>query len=210
MHVYFVRHGETELNRRYIHQSPSTPLSPRGRDQALSVARALQPLRPDAIFTSDYTRALETARIIGSVIGVTPTVDPHFHEVVRPSSLCGRSLFHPKTGAYILTSVLKRRDPTWRYEDAENFVDIYARAVESLSFLESLAGKYESVVVVSHTLFINIMTEYMCKNRILAVRDLLPSFLHMHEMDNGEVVAIKYVGGEGRRVCKWQLVHHAR
>lgn len=210
MHVYFVRHGETELSRRRIHQSPSTPLSPRGREQALTAAEYLRPMNPDILLTSDYTRAHETARLIGSVLSLTPQADPRFREVERPSNLCGRSLFHPFTYWYVFNSVLRRGNPLWRYQDAENFNDIYDRVEKTLAYLESFYGTHDSIAVVSHTMFINLMVAYMCKNRMIAVRDLLPAFLHIKQMGNGEVVGIKYTGPSDKQVCTWQLVHHAR
>jgi broad specificity phosphatase PhoE len=210
MHVYFVRHGETELNRRFIHQSPSTPLSLRGREQALTAAEYLRPMNPDILLTSDYTRAQETARLIGSVLSLSPQADARFREVERPTSLCGRSLFHPLTYWYVLNSVVRRNNPVWRYNDAENFNDIYTRVEKTLVYLESFYGTHDSIAIVSHTMFINLMVAYMCKNRILAIRDLLPAFLHVKQMGNGEVVGIKYTGPSDKQVCTWQLVHHAR
>ncbi len=190
MHVYFVRHGETELNRRFVHQSPSTPLSPHGREQALTAAEYLRPMNPDILLTSDYTRAQETARLIGSVLTLSPQADARFREVERPSKLCGRSLFHPETYWYVFNSVVRRGNPQWHYDDAENFSDIYDRVEKTLAYLESFYGTHDSIAIVSHTMFINLMVAYMCKNRILAVRDLLPAFLPIIQLGIGVVVGI--------------------
>lgn len=95
MHVYFVRHGETTMNRRLTHQPPGTPLSERGREQAREVAEFLRSVNPDLLLTSDYTRALETARIIGLSVGLTPRIPGFLHELVRPSRLFHRSHFAP-------------------------------------------------------------------------------------------------------------------
>lgn len=207
MHVYFVRHGETTLNRKFIHQAPSTPLSERGREQAVTAAEYLRPMNPDLLLTSEYTRAKETARIIGMMLDITPQVHTLFYEVERPSKLCGKSIFSPGTFWYVLTSVMKRNDPTWRYADAENFMSIYSRVQKALRYIESLSETHQSIVIVSHTIFINLMVAYMCHDRILAVRDLLPSFLNIKKMDNCGVVEIQYVGRTGENTCAWQMIY---
>ena len=105
MHVYFVRHGETPLNAWHMHQSPGTPLSLKGRDDALSTAEYLRGVNPDKLLTSEYTRARETARIIGASLGIEPEVNGCFHEIIRPSKFYGRSHFSPETLLYMFRSI---------------------------------------------------------------------------------------------------------
>ena len=73
--VLLVRHGETVWNQENRWQGQAdTPLSQTGYDQARQLARRLQneerPIR--AIYTSDLSRARDTADILGQVLGVTP------------------------------------------------------------------------------------------------------------------------------------------
>lgn len=206
MHIYFVRHGETRLNKKHVHQSPNTPLSPKGREQVLTTAEYLRSANPDILLTSEYTRARESARIIGASVGLTPTVCGLFYEITRPSKLFGKSHFNPETLWYVILSVFHRKNKSWRYADAENFLDITNRAERALAHIESLHGKHESVVVVSHTVFINIMVSYMCKNRILDVRDLLLTFLHIERMKNASVVHVEYTGSTAPNMCSWRVV----
>lgn len=209
MHVYFVRHGETFQNQKHVHQSPNTTLSPKGREEVLTTAEYLRSVNPDLIITSEYTRARESARIIGSCTGLVPVVQGLLYEIVRPSKLFDKSLFHPETFWYVLLSVIHRKNEFWRYADAENFTDISTRAKKALQYLESLAETHSSVVVVSHTVFINMMVAYMCKNRILDVRDLLPTFLHIHGTKNGQVIHVEFLGKTKNNTCAWQRVSDA-
>lgn len=206
MHVYFVRHGETALNKRHMHQSPNTPLSPKGREDALIAAEYLRGVNPDRIFTSEYTRAQETARIIGSVLGKKPEVHGLLYEIIRPSKFYGKSHVHPETFWYVFLSLLHRKDPTWRYADAENFMEVSRRARSAIGFLESLGDSCESVVVVSHTVFINLMIAYMCRNRVLDPRGLIISYLHIETMKNGEVTHLEYMGKSSEGTCAWRRV----
>ncbi len=207
MHIYFVRHGSTTLNDRHIHQSPSTPLSPKGHDEALWVAESLRSVNPDLLISSEYTRALETARVIGLCVGLTPTTNGLFYEVERPSSLFGKSHFHPRTLFYVLSSALMRNRPLWRYQDAENFSDIKARATRALTYLESLVDTHASVIVVSHTIFINMMISYMCQNKMYDLKSLILTILHIKQMKNTDVIHVEYVGKTGKNTCSWSVVH---
>lgn len=206
MHVFFVRHGETELNKKHVHQSPVTPLSPKGREQALTAAEYLRPMNPERIVTSGYRRALETARIIGSVLDLTPQRSDFFREIERPSNLAGTSLFAPQTFWYVASSVMHQKNPAWRYRDAENFNDVYRRVQYSLAFIESLRKTHKSIIIVSHTMYINLMIAYMCHDRILSIQDLVLPFLHIGTMSNCSVVEVVYAGATVPNTCTWQLV----
>lgn len=79
---YFVRHGETEWNAegRFCGRT-DVPLSDAGRRQARLLALRVKPPCVDALYSSPLRRALETARIIGEVIGREPVVDAHLAEL---------------------------------------------------------------------------------------------------------------------------------
>ncbi len=205
MHVYFVRHGATNLNDRHIHQSPGTPLSPKGQEQAFTVAEYLRSMNPDMLLTSRYTRAEETARIIGKSVGLTPIHTTLFKEVERPTSLCGKSLFCFESFQFVFESTKNRSDTTWRYKDAENFSDIYTRVQRAFKYIESLADEHKSVVIVSHTIFINFMVTYMCHGRMLSLSELTASFFHIGGLKNCDTIELQYVGKPKNeaKVCNW-------
>lgn len=62
--VYFVRHGESEANVAPVFQSPDSPLSERGRHQAQLIGERVSQLRFDALISSPFARARETAQVI--------------------------------------------------------------------------------------------------------------------------------------------------
>ncbi len=204
MDVYFVRHGVTDYNVRHIHQPPTVSLSEKGREQSATVAEYLRSMNPDLLVTSDHLRAVETAGIIGNTLDLVPVENWLFHEVGRPSDLYNRSHFHPKSIWYVISSILHRADSTWHSRDAENFADVEERVRGALKFLEACTSDHKSVVVVSHAIFINLLTAFMCKNRILDLRDLLPSLLHVSQLKNTGVMHIKYVGKTPKNTCAWQ------
>jgi broad specificity phosphatase PhoE len=205
MHVYFVRHGETDLNIRRLHQSPSTPLNERGFDQARTVGELLRPMNPDLLISSSYVRAAQTARMIGLSLGVTPIYKDLFREIERPSLLGGRSLYDIRTLWYLGLTALNRNNPKWRYKDAENFSDIYTRVQKSLEYIESVIEEHDSIVIVSHSAYIMLMILYMCHGQKLTVRELVATLLNIRQMRNCNVAHVEYLGPTIQGTCSWIL-----
>src|SRR5271157_5849048 len=79
---YFLRHGEAEWNAEgRLCGSTDVPLSDVGRRQAQLLARRLQPIVFETLYSSPLGRALETARLIGEAIGRKPVVDQRLVEL---------------------------------------------------------------------------------------------------------------------------------
>ncbi len=204
MHVYFVRHGETFQNKKKVHQAPNAVLTPRGREMVVTTAEALRSVHPDLLITSEYTRARESARIIGLHTGLTPVTNGFFYEIVRPSKLFEKSLFHPETFLYVLLSIFHRNNSFWRYKDAENLSDVTSRAQKALQFLESHTGAHTSIVVVSHAVFINIMVAYLCQNKMLRACNIFGMFFHVEQTKNASITHLKYNENVGENTCAWE------
>lgn len=80
MAIFLIRHGETASNAARIVQTPETPLSDRGIEQADRLARRLASLGVAAILASDLARAQMTAERIRSVTKAPITLDPGLQE----------------------------------------------------------------------------------------------------------------------------------
>ena len=144
--LILIRHGESVANaaRRFTWGS-GEPLSRRGREEALAAGRLLlERFDPVALFSSPYVRALETARLIGRVLGLDPSVVEALREQDfgamrgRPyAELPGRE---PNLGAAL-----------WRLRPpgGETLEEVARRAGPAL---DEIAERHlgEQVVVVSH------------------------------------------------------------
>ena len=76
--VWLVRHGETDWNAEGRFQGwTDVPLNETGRSQAEWLARVLAHLTFDGVWSSDLSRAVETARI---AVG-EPSIDPRLREL---------------------------------------------------------------------------------------------------------------------------------
>lgn len=80
-HWYLVRHGETDWNlTERIQGQVDTPLNATGRRQVGHLARRLEDVHIDAIYSSDLARTHETARIIAADRDIAIATDPDLRE----------------------------------------------------------------------------------------------------------------------------------
>lgn len=143
--LILIRHGESLANaeRRFTH-GPHEPLSRQGREEAVARGRSVAGrFDPVALYASPFVRALETARLIGGVLGLEPIVV----EALREQDF-GRL----RGQGY--DSV--REDPLWhtdrwrfRPPEGETLEEVFHRVGPAL---DAIAEKHlgEQVVVVSH------------------------------------------------------------
>jgi broad specificity phosphatase PhoE len=82
MSFFCLRHGEIQSNLNKVYAGwAEEPLTPRGRQQAKEVAKQLISLRIRAIYCSPLQRTMETAEIIGDLLGIKPIPDESFIEL---------------------------------------------------------------------------------------------------------------------------------
>ena len=76
MHIYLVRHGETDWNTKFLYQGHSdTSLNETGIKQAECIAKELKNKRIKAVISSDLKRAYKTAEIIRKTAGIKAVVE---------------------------------------------------------------------------------------------------------------------------------------
>jgi broad specificity phosphatase PhoE len=78
--IYLLRHAETPGNAARVVQTPDTPLSPRGIDQARRLAKRLSESGIVRILASDLTRATMTAEPVRTATGAALDLDPLLQE----------------------------------------------------------------------------------------------------------------------------------
>jgi len=206
MEIYFVRHGETEYNRKYLHQGFDVPLSEHGREQIKKTAEILKGIHATKLITSDLTRAYQSAEIIGEDIGLEPELSPLFREVKRPSELYDRryvSMATLKAGIGILTHLHKR---SWHYSDEENLYDLKERVARAVEHLKEVGRKHEKVIIVSHAFIINIFIKYMCMYKDVRVRDYLRTLVAAKRLGNASISTVTFSDDKNPYTCDWILL----
>ena len=147
--ILLVRHGETDWNASGRIQGHSdTPLNAAGRQQAQRVAQRLarEPIR--ALYSSDLSRAFETATIIGVPLGLTVVASPRLRErqygVWEGLTSAEIQARYPEQFA-----IWRARSTDFAPPQGETRSELLTRA---LAELETIARRHvsEVVVVVTH------------------------------------------------------------
>lgn len=82
MTLYLIRHGESEANReQYFAGQIDAPLTNLGHEQARRVATFFQNITVDAVYASDLSRAMDTARPAAELHGLPMIAEPGMREV---------------------------------------------------------------------------------------------------------------------------------
>lgn len=147
--LLLARHGETDDNRQPIRFQGfrDTPLNDTGRAQAGElaerVASEFQPIR--ALWSSDLSRARETAEIVGSRIGMEPRLDPRLREANR-GEWEGRLFIDVKREEPERFAAWMRAGPSWRFPGGESLQEQLDRVSAALSDIHA-AGELPALVV---------------------------------------------------------------
>lgn len=202
--VYFVRHAETLANRKHIHQGPDEVLSEKGRAQAKAVAKTLQAYGIDALASSPFVRARETAEIIGEELDLPHTIIDGVEEFRRPTALYGHSHFSLGSIKYIWSLYWHRADPEWDNDGAENLFQVRNRILEAQDNIAALNG--QCVAIVSHAIFIDMFTQMVCADRDLKLREFIHGLLLAKKLDNTGIVAFDVDQNAPGGTCRWWYV----
>lgn len=147
--LILVRHGETDWNRDGRWQGHAdAPLNNRGREQARTLTDELGGEDVAAVYSSDLSRARETAEIVAAPLGRPVTVDVRLREV----DVGGWSgLTTAEIQARFPDEVARWRngDPRHTFDGGESYAAMGDRVVAAL---EEIAARHpdDQVLVVLH------------------------------------------------------------
>jgi phosphoserine phosphatase len=157
--LYFVRHGETDYNRRGVIQGRkvNSDLNALGREQAEALGQRFRDTYLDVIYSSPLKRALDTAQTVRMH---HPETELHLLEDLEEMSW-GR--YEGEEPGEVLDRFLATLFDRWstgdfayRVEEGESILDVQERALRALDYIVSReAGK--SVLVVTHGRFIRVL-----------------------------------------------------
>jgi probable phosphoglycerate mutase len=137
------RHGQTSWNLEHRFQGQTDiPLDETGEAQAEYAARRLTTLMPDAIFTSDLSRAQQTAAPLARLSGLTVTPDKNLRERFGGD------------WEGLTDEAIRERYPaervTWNPPNGESTDAVAARVSGALTKIAASLGQGQLAVVVSH------------------------------------------------------------
>ena len=171
MTIYIARHGQTEWNERdLIIGRTDLPLTDKGKQQALELAKLVSDTNISRIICSPLQRAFQTAQIVSTECHISVETDSRLIELDY-GDYEGTSKHQPDFINY-------RRNPACHYPHGESQFQV---AVRVYTMLDELAARYpdESILLVTHNGICRIITTYF--------RDMTCEDLYNYSLNNGEL-----------------------
>jgi len=202
MEVFLIRHGQTDGNLAWRHQHANTRLNAAGKAQVEQLLTELEVMAPTHIVSSTNLRAVETTRAITEATGLIPDTSNLFEELRRPEHIIGRRFIGLETVRYILS---------WFYgaifEDGESYSEFVDRLHAAQRYLEALPNDAR-VIVVSHSVFINMFVVHRCRKKPLSFPQAFWRFLRIMVHKNTGVTHLQYNAATTPGTCGWCLRSH--
>jgi broad specificity phosphatase PhoE len=181
--IYFLRHGQTDMNRRAVHQHAHTELGERGCAQARAAGEHFKDIPLDLIVVSPLVRTRQTAE---AVRAFKPDVPVEYHdlfaELRRPSEIHGVSWFTPSTLYVLGLLYLHAGNAGWHYSDEENLAEFHARTRAALEYLASRPE--ERILVVTHRGFMATAASLMRHDGLDSRAQYLTALWHTFTIKN--------------------------
>lgn len=155
--IYLIRHGQTDSNLFDQSQGMHTPLNKMGEEQAAAVGKKLALLNISQIFSSDYSRAKQTAEIILKNLGKDVPIEcseslregDHGNWKEKPPS----ELFHLRREYRLHCPPTKEAWISFKVDGSvESYEEMYLRLKDFL--MNSVIQQNSSVVIVTHGMMI--------------------------------------------------------
>ena len=206
MLIYFVRHGESEGNKKGLHQGPEVPLSEEGIKQGKVLAERLKKHKIDVIYSSPMVRAKQTAEIISDKLKIPVESWENLKEIRNPSEIWGKSAEDERILEIKELARKKFLKGDGRYSDEETFEELNKRAKGVLEHL-LLRHREQSVLCVSHATMIKMI---ICK--AIFGKSLTPEiFLQLREhlwLKNTGITVCEYTDKWGWTLVNWNDTSH--
>lgn len=206
MLVYFVRHGESVEGSQNKHQGPDTPLSVLGKKQVKLLGQRLKNIDIDLVYTSPFTRAEETAKIINKTLKVKMQYMETVHEIKRPSRTEGKSFESEEVMRIRQMAFDNKHDPDWTYEDSESARHLWQRAGQTIDHLLKNHTD-DNILIVSHGTFIRAFIARALFGSSLDVR-ILNTFVGQFSSENTGISLLRYTDEKGWKLMFWNDLRH--
>ena len=149
LRIYLIRHGETEWNKEGRLQGNSdVKLSAEGIRQAQLLAEHVPFHNVDAIYSSDLSRAVETAKLLAAKFNLPVNTTPQLREINfgdwEGESISDLAKEHPKSFGRFFTAPERCHPP-----NGETFLEAQARV---MNVIRDVIAEHDNqnVVIVSH------------------------------------------------------------
>ncbi|MCE9549173.1 histidine phosphatase family protein [Candidatus Nomurabacteria bacterium] len=191
--IYFVRHGESELNAKGIRQGSEGKLTEKGRNQALQTAKKFpkEKGKPQIIISSPYERTRETTDIIAKELNMKNIeYSDLLMERKNPSEIIGKWKEDLQVKLIVDQIDKSFHDDNLRYSDEENFTDLKNRTKKLLTFIKS--RKEKRMIMVTHAIFLKMIVSYILKGEELTSYEY-NKLSFFNDINNAGITIIQYI-----------------
>lgn len=156
MDLYIARHGES-LGNTGENNGVDPELSSLGREQSARLAERMKSIHLDAIISSPFIRAVQTAKETAELKGMEIEIFPLLFEVGTEEGYEGIGLSELKKIYPNLTMYSDGNDYPLSLED-EDVSQTYQRAKEAIDRIKARFGENSTVMIFAHGTFNNFLT----------------------------------------------------
>lgn len=195
MRLYLIRHGRTQSNVDHLLDTahPGAPLDETGLAQADALAERLGDEPITGVYSSDLTRAVQTATPLAGRLGLSVTQLPGLREIPA-----GVEELNADWTAYVQMLGRWGTDPKYKLagsEDADTFVARYDAAIAEI------AATHEVAAAVSHGAAMRVWAPFRAQNMTL------PS---ERGLANTDVIVLEGTPADGWLAISWAGEHLAQ
>lgn len=203
MQLIFIRHAESIDAVDGVSQRNNSQLSKKGVSQAKKRASDFTTINPTVCYTSHYTRARETARLLFPSTDFITRQD--IFEIIRPTQLDGGN--HAEAiHFWEVTHVNDKYSPQWSLDGSETFAEVAQRAHTFLEEIKTIHSRDTNpIVIVSHGGFIRHCIGVACKGSDYKPSDFFDLLLPM-TINNLDAISLTIAGAAKP---SWYMLPHS-
>lgn len=159
MRLILIRHGQTQSNLDHLLDTghPGAPLTEAGLAQAETLVERLAHEPIEAVYSSDLTRARQTAEPLAASKGLSVTQHPGLREI-----FAGVDDMSDDWVPYVSVLDTWHKDPENKLVDGENWPEFQGRFDAAVA--EIVASGVEVAALVSHGAALRVWIPFVCAN----------------------------------------------
>ena len=193
-----VRHGETAWNAEHRVQGQlDVPLNAIGQAQALAASKVLSHEKFDAIYSSDLSRARQTAQLTASCLSMNVLIDKELRErhygIFERLTYAEVKVRYPEDYARF-----EARDPEYAFRTGESLRDFSER---SIAVISKIVGEHENqnILVFTHGGVLDMLYRFVTRLPVSADRKF--------GIPNAGLNRVE-VTSAGWQICAWADTAH--
>lgn len=198
--LIFIRHGESEGNKvSRFNGSLDLPLTDKGREQAVKTAEYLKKFKIDKVYSSNLSRALETAHIIADTQGAEVIENKNLREIFG-GDFEGKPYDDLRTKFPVEFGIWLNDLGNCRCPNGESIRELLHRFNEEIKRIAA-ENRDKTILIGTHAMPIRVMSTVWSKKDITQIRDF--DFVR-----NASVTVVDYSDIDNPIILEYDVAEH--